>query len=43
MHYGNINNIPEQWLLCDGKNNTPDLSKFFTKNNTSTIYYIIKK
>lgn len=43
MHYGNINNIPEQWLLCDGKNNTPDLSKFFMKNNSNTIYYIIKK
>lgn len=29
MWYGNVANIPEGWVLCDGSNNTPDLRDRF--------------
>lgn len=29
MWYGNVANIPEGWVLCDGNNNTPDLTDRF--------------
>ena len=29
MWYGDTNNIPKGWILCDGKNNTPDLTNKF--------------
>nr|DAR42887.1 MAG TPA: hypothetical protein [Caudoviricetes sp.] len=27
-----INNIPDNWVICDGENNTPDLTSNFIEN-----------
>jgi microcystin-dependent protein len=43
MWYGNINEIPSGWVLCDGNNGTPDLRGRFIlgvnpSTNKSSIY-----
>lgn len=43
--YGKKMEIPTGWLLCDGTNNTPDLSANFTINSTDdskSLYKIMK-
>jgi hypothetical protein len=43
--YGKKTEIPTGWLLCDGTNNTPNLSTNFIVNNTDdskSLYKIIK-
>ena len=44
--YGKRTGIPTGWLLCDGTNNTPDLSANFTVNSTDdskSLYKIMKQ
>lgn len=40
----NINDIPIGWVICDGTNNTPDLSEMFILQETSGkgVIYIMK-
>lgn len=40
MWSGAQNAIPSGWLLCDGTNNTPDLTSMFISN---VLYYIMKQ
>jgi len=40
--FKNSEKIPENWVICDGKNSTPDLSKLFLFGENNVIMYIIK-
>lgn len=35
MWHGNINDIPKGWVLCDGRNGTPDLRDRFVMGSTT--------
>lgn len=41
LWYGNISNIPEGWVLCDGNNGAPNLTS--TLSVVSGVHYIMKK
>lgn len=47
LPYGSIimfngtSSIPEGWQLCDGTNNTPDLTEYFISDSTSEAYLTV--
>lgn len=47
LPYGSIimfngtSSIPEGWQLCDGTNNTPDLTEYFISDSTSEVYLAV--
>jgi hypothetical protein len=40
--FKNSEKLPENWVICDGKNGNPDLSKLFLFGENNVIMYIIK-
>jgi hypothetical protein len=39
--FNGTSSIPEGWQLCDGTNNTPDLTEYFISDSTSEAYLTV--